>query len=148
MTSVWHTVIHGGAAAILLAIGIPLLVLSARASRGRPRRIAIRPAGDVRPALFAAITIMAMGGLTLSVLSAARTSDLLVAAIVSTLAAAMGAVAMHAVRRASFNSVVTVPLAGIVAIGMLVAIAGPNAPTAQAHGGGAHGGGAEITHTH
>ena len=148
MTSVWHMVIHGGAAAILLAIGIPFLVLSARASRGRPWRISIRPAGDVRPALFGALTILAIGGLTLSVLAAARTSDLLAAAIVSTLAAALGALAMHAVRRASFDNIATVPLAGIVAIGMLVAIAGPNAPTAQAHGGGGHDSGAEGTHTH
>jgi len=35
-----------------------------------------------------------------------------------------------------------------VAIGVLLATAGPNAPTAQAHVTGAHDGGAEVTHTH
>jgi len=141
-------VLHGGAAAILLAIGIPFLVLSARASRWRPRYIWVRAPRDVRPAVFAAITILALGGLTVAVFSAARTSDLLAAATISTVAAGLGALAMHAVRRASFNNVATVPLAGIVAIGMLLAIAGPNAPTAQAHVTGAHDGGAEVTHTH
>lgn len=148
MTALWHTVLHGGAAAILLAIGIPFLVLSARASGWRPRHINVRPPRDIRPAVFAAITILAVGGLTLAVFSAARTTDAAAAAVISTIAAGLGALAMHTVRRASFNNVATVPLAGIVAIGMLLAIAGPSAPTAQAHDTGAHDGGAEVTHTH
>ena len=49
MTALWHMVLHGGAAAILLAIGIPFLVLSARASQWRPRHIWVRPPRDVRP---------------------------------------------------------------------------------------------------
>ncbi|HUQ41931.1 MAG TPA: hypothetical protein VM052_05465 [Candidatus Limnocylindrales bacterium] len=133
MTSVWHTVLHGGAAAILLAIGLPLLVLSARASDWRPPRLAFRSAQEIRPTLFSAVAILAVGGLTLAVFSAARAADAPAAAAISTIAAILGAVAMHAARRASFNNVATVPLVGLVAIGMLVVVAGPQPATGHAH---------------
>lgn len=129
----WHTVIHGGAAAILLAVGLPLLVLSARASDWRPPRLAFGSAQDIRPALLSAVAILAIGGLTLAVVSTARTADAPAAAVMSTIAAVLGAVAIHAARRASFNNVATVPLAGLVAIGMLLTVAGPQPTTDHAH---------------
>ena len=133
MIALWHTLLHGGAAAILLAIGIPFLVLSARTTHWRPRRMSVRPPRVTRPALFAAVAILAAGGLTFAVFWAARTADAPAAAAISTLAAALGAVGIHAARRGSFNNVATVPLAGMVAIGMLLTIAGPQAPADHGH---------------
>jgi hypothetical protein len=119
-----HDLLHGLTAAILILTGIPFLFLASRASHSRPRRSPPHAAGDARARLFAAITTAAAcAALTIAVL--AVRSPLLESAVLAMVAALLGAVELRMARRACFDSLVTIPLVGLLGIAALLAIAGP-----------------------
>jgi hypothetical protein len=120
----WHDLVHGLTAAILVLTGIPFLFLASRASHSRPRRSPPHAAGDARSTVFAAVTAVAWGT-ALTAASLAARSPLLESLFLSMAAALLGAVALRTARRARFDSLVTIPLVGLLGIAALLAIAGP-----------------------
>lgn len=124
MTPLWHDLLHDATAAIFLLTGIPFLFLASRASARRPRRAPLLAAGAARGPIFATITaLLACAALTLGAY-AARASAV-DAAVLSMAAAALGGIALRTVRSARFDSIVTIPLVGLIGIAALLAIAGP-----------------------
>jgi hypothetical protein len=124
VTLMSHDLLHGITAAILVLTGIPFLFLASRASQSRPRRSPPHAAGDARSTLFAAITALAACAALAAAVVAGR-SPLLESVALSMVAALLGVAALRTVRRARFDSLVTIPLVGLLGIAALVAIAGP-----------------------
>jgi hypothetical protein len=120
----WHDLLHGLTAAVLVLTGMPFLILASRASRSRPRRSPPHAAGDARSSTFLLLTVL-LAGAALAAAVVATRSPLIESALLSMAAAMFGSVALRTVRRARFDSLVTIPLVGLLGVAALLAIAGP-----------------------
>ena len=120
----WHEVLHGLTAAVLVLTGIPFLFLASRASARRPRRAPLLAVGAARGSIFAVLTsLLICTAVALGAFAArATTTD---AALLSMAAAVLGATALRTVRSARFDGIVAVPLVGLIGIAALLAVAGP-----------------------
>jgi len=124
----WHDVLHGLTAAVLVLTGIPFLFLALRASTRRPRRAPLLAVGAARGPVFAVLTsLLICAAVALGALAARATmTD---AALLSMTAAALGGIALRTARSARFDGIVTIPLVGLIGIATLLAVAGPQRAT-------------------
>lgn len=130
----WHSLLHPLTAAVFLLTGMPILFLALREWSRHPRRPLRLPSGPTRATGHAVAATVATGAAIVLLMAAARSTALTDAVATSTATAVAGAIAFHAFRRASFSSLSSVPLVGLLGIATLLAVAGPQPETAHAHG--------------